>query len=77
MVCVVYRQIVKQSTGTVSRYARWEGKHDGMEIHTNKTTQFAAIISDTAKTFEVLPDSKTSKSSSFTSPTEVLQDQTD
>ena len=33
--------------------------------------------SDTAKTFEVLPDSKTSKSSSFTSPTEVLQDETD
>ena len=33
--------------------------------------------SDTVKTFEVLPDSRTSKSSSFTSPTEVLQDETD
>ena len=35
------------------------------------------ISSDTAKTFEVLPDSRTSKSSPFTSPTEVLQDETD
>ena len=34
-------------------------------------------FSDTAKTFEVLPDSRTTKSSSFTSPTEVLQDETD
>ena len=37
-----YTPIVKQSTGTVSHYAQWEGKH-GTEIHTNKTTQFAAI----------------------------------
>ena len=35
--CVVSRQIVKQSTGTVYRYARWEGKHGGTEIHTCKT----------------------------------------
>ena len=34
-------------------------------------------VADTAKTFEVLPDSRTSKSPSFTSPTEVLQDETD
>ena len=41
---VVSRQIVKQSFGTVYRYARWEGKHDGMEIHMRKTTPFAAMI---------------------------------
>ena len=34
-------------------------------------------MADTAKTFEGLPDSRTCKSSSFTSPTEVLQDETD
>ena len=29
MACVVFRQIVKQSTGTVYCYVRWEGKHGG------------------------------------------------
>ena len=39
--------------------------------------QTNTTLADTAKTFEVLPDSRTTKSSSFTSPTEVLQDETD
>ena len=42
--CVVSRQIVKQSIGTVYRYAQWEGKHGGKEIHMRKTTPFAAMI---------------------------------
>ena len=42
--CVVSRQIMKQSTETVYRYAWWVGKHGSTEIHTNKTTPFAAII---------------------------------
>ena len=29
---------------TVYRYAWWEGKHGGTEIHTRKTTPFAAMI---------------------------------
>ena len=42
--CVGTRQIVKQSIGTVYRYARWEGKHGGTEIHTRKTMPFVAMI---------------------------------
>ena len=42
--CMVSGQIVKQSIGTVYRYARWEGKHGGTEIHMRKTTPFAAMI---------------------------------
>ena len=42
--CAVSRQTVKQSTGIVYHYARWEGKHGSTEIHTRKTTTFAAMI---------------------------------
>ena len=42
--CMVSRQILKQSIGTVYCYARWEGKHGGMEIHTRKTMPLAAMI---------------------------------
>ena len=41
--CVVSRQNVKQSTGIVYRYAWWEGKHGGTEIHMCKTKTFAVI----------------------------------
>ena len=44
LACVVSRQIVKQSTGIVYRYAWREGKHGGTEIHTCKTTTLAVMI---------------------------------